>query len=156
MLIHFKMPGTQQAISRQCLRLHEGQNTIFGNTLHKSGVLDLFCMHFFFFLLNLEEYLAHRRHSALNIVWKDQGKLRRQIFSLFSDPRSACVEGNCSSGLNGGVATWNADAWFSLTQFPEIPRELPIGSLAQSFAATLFPPTHPASKVCGKENSFYP
>lgn len=85
---------------------------------------------FFFFLLNLEEYLAHSRHSALTIVWKDQGKLRRQIFSLFSDPRSACVEGNCSSGLNGGVATWNADAWFSLTQFPEIPRELPIGSLA--------------------------
>lgn len=131
--------------------MYYGQNMIFGNTLHRSGVLDLY-LHCF--LLSLEQCLARSGCSALMGVWKDQGKLRGQIFSLFSDLRNACLEGNNSSVLNEGVNTWNACAWFSLTQFPEIPRELPLGSLGLDFCCSSLPHTHPASKSIWERKLF--
>jgi len=106
------------------------------------------------FFLSLEQCLARSGHLALTGEWKDQGKLRRQIFSPFSDLRNTCLEGNGSSGLDGGVTTWNACAWFSLTQFPEIPRELPIGSLGLDFCCNSPPHTHPASKSMWERKLF--
>lgn len=131
--------------------MYYGQNMIFGNTLHKSGVLDLF-LHCF--LLSLEQCLACGGRLALTGVWKDQGKLRGQIFSPFSDLRNACLEGNSSSVLNEGGNPWNACAWFSPTQFPEIPRELHLGSLGLDFCCRSPPHTHPASKSIWERKLF--